>query len=381
MSASSNLEQFTASLREFIRISQRGAPALADMMAAGSREPGETEFGKLALELFSLQFELNQDYRTLCEAWGASPRTVRHWTQIPAVPTSAFKELELSCLLAAERSVVFHSSGTTAQQPSRHFHNSRSLQLYEASLLPWFEMNVLGPSAARRPFVCLTPNAECAPHSSLVHMFETVVREFGSEASAFLGKLDEQGCWALDFKATCEHLQKLECASSPILVLGTAFSFVHLLDWVTASRIGFTLPSGSRVMETGGYKGRSRSMPKPELHRLISELFGIPLNSVICEYGMSELSSQAYDTTNNSGRFLRSFRFPPWARAQIISPETGREVAEGEAGLVRVFDLANAFSVMVVQTEDLAIRRGNSFELLGRAVQAEPRGCSLMSTG
>ena len=52
---------------------------------------------------------------------------------------------------------------------------------------------------------------------------------------------------------------------------------------------------------------------------------------------------------------------------QIISPETGREVADGETGLIRVFDLANVFSVMAIQTEDLGIRRGNGFELIGRA--------------
>jgi hypothetical protein len=64
---------------------------------------------------------------------------------------------------------------------------------------------------------------------------------------------------------------------------------------------------------------------------------------------------------------------------QIISPETGREVADGETGLIRVFDLANVFSVMAIQTEDLGIRRDEHFELIGRAQLAEPRGCSLMS--
>ena len=73
------------------------------------------------------------------------------------------------------------------------------------------------------------------------------------------------------------------------------------------------------------------------------------------------------------------FYFPPWARAQIISPETGDEVAEGETGLVRIFDLANIFSVLAVQTEDLGIRRDAGFELIGRDQQAEPRGCSLMA--
>ena len=75
----------------------------------------------------------------------------------------------------------------------------------------------------------------------------------------------------------------------------------------------------------------------------------------------------------------RHFSFPPWARVQIISPETGREVGEGETGLIRVFDLANVFSVMAIQTEDLGVRRGDGFELIGRAQQAEPRGCSLMT--
>jgi hypothetical protein len=54
-------------------------------------------------------------------------------------------------------------------------------------------------------------------------------------------------------------------------------------------------------------------------------------------------------------------------------------VAEGETGLIRIFDLANVFSVAAIQTEDLGVRRGDGFELLGRAKQAEPRGCSLMN--
>ena len=73
------------------------------------------------------------------------------------------------------------------------------------------------------------------------------------------------------------------------------------------------------------------------------------------------------------------FHFPPWARVRVVSPETGGEVAEGETGLIQVCDLANVRSVMVIQTEDLAVRRGDGFELLGRAELAAPRGCSLMN--
>jgi hypothetical protein len=97
---------------------------------------------------------------------------------------------------------------------------------------------------------------------------------------------------------------------------------------------------------------------------------------------MSELSSQAYDRAAGPSRIThhasRIFHFPPWARVQIVSPETGREVGEGETGLIRVFDLANVYSVMAIQTEDLGTRRSDGFALAGRAVLAEPRGCSLM---
>jgi hypothetical protein len=54
-------------------------------------------------------------------------------------------------------------------------------------------------------------------------------------------------------------------------------------------------------------------------------------------------------------------------------------MADGETGLIRVFDLANVFSVMAIQTEDLGVRHGDGFELIGRVALAEARGCSLMT--
>jgi hypothetical protein len=132
-------------------------------------------------------------------------------------------------------------------------------------------------------------------------------------------------------------------------------------------------------MENGGYKNRSRALPKAELHQFITERLGVPREQIICEYGMSELSSQAYDNATRGDGALRCFSFPAWARTQIISPETGREVADGETGLIRAFDLANVFSVAAIQTEDLGFRWGDWFDLIGRAQPAEPRGCSLMS--
>jgi len=358
------LSNFAARLRESIR--------------SGFRTE---DFGALTLELFRLQFESNSGYRNSCESKRSTPLTVKHWSRIPAVPTAAFKELDLTCLSPAERTHVFHSSGTTEQRPSRHFHNAESLAVYEASLWSWLVENVPWPIADCRLLI-LTPSPTQTPHSSLVYMFDFVRRNSGVEAGDFVGRVSADGAWTVDFDAALATLTLED--SRPLLVLGTAFSFVHLLEELTARNARFQLPSGSHVLETGGYKGRSRVLPKAELHALITERFGVPASDIICEYGMSELGSQAYDSAARSAACgawngQRVFHFPPWARTQIISPETGREVAEGETGLLRVFDLANVYSVLAIQTEDLAVRCGDGFELIGRAQLAEPRGCSLMA--
>jgi len=338
----------------------------------------EERFGALALELFALQFAANPSYRKLCESRGLNPANVTDWTQIPAVPAAAFKEFEMTCLTPTERTAVFHSSGTTGQVPSRHFHCVESLALYEASLWTWFAKHF--QSVIPQSVIFLTPPPEQAPYSSLVHMFETVRNKMGG---TFMGQADSAGAWTLDFTAALAALSpdaKLE-TQTPKLILGTAFSFVHLLDHLAEQDLHLRLPAGSRVMETGGYKGRSRALPRAELHALITERLGVPESHIICEYGMSELSSQAYDVADEKRNVeKRPFRFPSWVRVQIISSETGRPVGEGETGLLRIFDLANAFSVMAIQTEDLAFRRGDGFELIGRAQAAEPRGCSLMTT-
>ena len=381
-----NPSPFTEYSRRLLAFIERGPAA------------DEAEFSTLARELFALQLAHVAPYRQLCEARRVTPATLTDWRQIPAVPTTAFKELELTSLAPAERTTVFHSSGTTEHRPSRHFHSAESLAVYEASLRASFQRHLLvdvvgrvsplraavvsehraGALGQTRPtFLCLAPPPAQAPHSSLVHMFAAVSREFGAADSRFVASVGADNSWSLNAASALVALQHAEKTSQPLILLGTAFMFVHLLDALEQLGLSFALPPGSRVLETGGYKGRSRELPKAELHDLITARLGVPPQAIVCEYGMSELSSQAYSLIANHSAL--PFRFPPWARALVISPESGREVADGETGLLRILDLANVRSVLAIQTEDLAVRRSDGFDLLGRATQAEARGCSLMA--
>ena len=430
MSNESPFSSYAAGLRELIRGTSRRAPGSKDVQETpgglsfssltslsslktgdvpGSKTTSKdvrdvefvgrlSRFDELALELFALQFERLSVYRRFCQARGVTPETISAWVDIPAVPTAAFKEFEFTSLSPVERTVVFHSSGTTTHRTSCHFHSQDSIELYEASALGWFQQHLLpdadsltarGAKEKRLPFLMLTPPSVQAPNSSLVHMFETIRREFAADDSAFVGQLVTPGEWTVDRTKAWVWLSNAAMRNQPVVLLGTAFGFVELLDWMAEKDLHVQLASGSRALETGGYKGRTRALPKEELHSLMTERLGIPSTRIVSEYGMSELSSQAYDrvadvekspiANRKSQIDRRLFRFPPWARLQIVSPETGREVAEGETGLIRVFDLANVRSVLAIQTEDLGVRRAEGFELLGRAAFAEPKGCSLMT--
>ena len=129
-------------------------------------------------------------------------------------------------------------------------------------------------------------------------------------------------------------------------------------------------------MQTGGFKGRSREVEPDELRRAISRRYGVPETHIVAEYGMTELSSQLYETTLRGDTHRRLWA-PGWVRARVVDPESLAEVEEGVAGILRLDDAANLDSVCAIQTSDVAIRHGQTFLLLGRAPGSVPRGCSL----
>lgn len=380
-------EQFSERLRDFI---MRSAASCSP--DHGQSPASEAEFGLFALELFAMQYRWVAPYRTWCETRGIKPQELTHWSQIPALPAVAFKEQNITCLAPSDRTVVFHSSGTSANLPSKHYHDGPSLRLYETSLWNWFRIHLLpdfeNAHAPGPRFVSLTPPPDSAPHSSLVHMIATVARRVGDANAVFAGRVASDNAWVLDADMASAALDKAVADGVPVCVLATAFQCVELIDSLTHRRRRVSLPKGSRLMETGGYKGRSRELPKQRLYGLVGEWLGIRPECIVSEYGMTELGSQAYDAVvtvsdkhhdTATASSKRLFRFPPWARIQIISAETGAPVRVGDPGLLRIFDLANLRSVLAIQTDDLAAACDDGFELLGRRRGAEQRGCSLMA--
>ncbi len=358
------------------------APAELDATIAAFLEKGEkdeTAFNALALQLFAYQFERNAPYRRLCEQRGVTPATVRHWSEIPPVPVQAFKVLPIACEPLETAQAVFLSSGTTRGEGQRSRHFIFNLSLYETSVLRWFEPHLLPEREPMRMAILFPPPDEL-PNSSLGHMLATILKKWGKEPSDWFLR---QG--RLQTEELTAWLRQAEADKEPVLLMGTSFSFVHLLDWCLAQGVTFRLPEGSRLMDTGGFKGRSREVDRRDLLQLYERVLGIPEAQCVNEYGMAELSSQFYDgvvgqpyRVTLGSQQARYHLPPPWVRTRVCYPETMEEVKEGDRGILCHYDLANRGSALAVLTEDVGIKVSNGFVLLGRAQGSELRGCSVL---
>ncbi len=288
----------------------------------------------------------------------------------PALPTDVFRFRRIASHPEEHDIRVFRSSGTTSTDRSVHVYSDLSLYDLAARVAA---RQMLFPDIDAMRLVILAPREEDAPDSSLDYMLARFSEWFGSTST---------WVWrdgALDLDAMTDALRQAEDAAEPVALLGTSFAFVHAEDDLGERR--FKLPPRSRVMQTGGYKGRSREVDADLLLSSISARYGVPTAFIVNEFGATELSSQMYETTLQetiSGLAgPRRLWAPPWVRATPVDPDSLQPVEGDAVGLLRIDDCANLDSVCCIQTADLARRLDGGMVVLGRARGATPRGCSL----
>jgi len=345
---------------------------LDDKIEHHIEDAGAGDFDGLALEVFAYQYARNAPYRRYCDRIDRSPADVRSWRDVPAIPASAFGAARLACFPPSATGLTFVSSGTTSRgNESRH--ELETAALYDASLVSHYRARVL-PDARSMKHVVLAPDFAEAPSSSLSYMLSKIVDVAGAPGSGFFIRDGE-----LDFDGAAAALRD---GDGPVVVFGTAFAFVHFFDRCLERDLRFQLPIGSRIVETGGFKGKSREVARDELYASFGQLFGVPRVLCLSEYGMCELTSQWYDANLDDYFAGRAPRVdvkvgPHWARATVVDPVTAQPVAAGEEGLIQFFDLSNRGSVSAILTADLGKEADGGIVLLGRSAGALPKGCSI----
>jgi hypothetical protein len=337
-------------------------------------------FDGLAMSIARFQATRVPAIGRLVAARGVDLYAARHAGEIPAVPSDVFRLTRVAAHPASEDARCFRTSGTSQGAEARGEHPLRTTATYELAALLWGR-RMLFPDRAKLRAIVLAPPGSEAADSSLGFMMNLFASALGGAVTfAVRGG-------ALDAELVERACEAARASGEAAIVLGASFAFVHLLE--SSDDFRFELPPGSRAMQTGGFKGRSREVDPPVLRRMIASALAIPEASVVGEYGMTELSSQAYEGTLAAALGALPVRgwhhdarpgvyfAPPWMRITPVDPASLLPVLPGEVGIARFEDLANVDSAVAIQTADLVRAVGDGVELLGRAPGATPRGCSI----
>lgn len=312
----------------------------------------EQEFNRLALSIFRFQYQNNEVYRSFVNSLNVKTEAIEQYSRIPFLPIEFFKTRDVLCNVKKDDFIVFTSSSTTSQTPSRHIVSD--IGVYEQSFLKGFEQFYGKPS--NLVILALLPNYLERKGSSLVYMFDKLIKLSNNAMSGFF----------LEDDKLTGILQDLKQQNKKTLLIGVTYALLDLAEK------GITLNDNFIIMETGGMKGRREELLKEELHQILKAKLGV--STIHSEYGMTELLSQAY----SKGEGV--FECPPWMKVLVRDIDDPLSyVKENKTGGINVIDLANINSCSFIATQDLGrIKSGNKFELMGRFDNSDIRGCNLM---
>lgn len=307
----------------------------------------DAEFEAAALELFRRQAEQCPPYSEYISLLGVNPAEVNRVEDIPFMPIEFFKWRDVYCG-EGEPEKVFTSSNTGGTVASRHM--MQSLDLYEQAFTRAFEQ--FYGAAEGWSIYGLLPNYLQRDGSSLVYMVDRLIARCGS--GGFY--LDEYEKLIADMAADAK----------PKILLGVSYALWDLAEQY-APKLENTI-----VMETGGMKGQREELPKSEFHKILTEAFGV--EKIHSEYGMAELTSQAYSLGDGV------FRAPAWMRVVVRDVNNPlKMLPAGSRGAVSIIDLANISSCAFIATQDVGRTFADgSFMIEGRLSGADIRGCNLL---
>lgn len=307
------------------------------------------DFDTYASEVFNYQSNQNPHFREYLSNFQSKYTDYR---RAPFLPIEFFKNFQIKTG-QWDTETIFRSSGTTGMRNAEH--HVKSIADYHIVVRKIF--NYFFTDIQEYNFLALLPSYLERGDSSLVEMVNGFIsRSPGSIHGFFLNNFDELN----------KALVRSSESGRKTLLIGVSFALLDFARQYSGNNPELT------VMETGGMKGRRKELTREELHLELSKNFQI--KSVMSEYGMTELLSQAYAYERGY------FRCPPWMK--VIVREINDPLSEcdfGETGLINIIDLANLHTCSFIETSDLGkLHQDGTFEVLGRLDNSEIRGCNLM---
>jgi len=310
----------------------------------------QNNFEERALSIFRFQAQHNPTYKNYLQIIGVDPLRINSLLKIPFLPIEFFKTHKVVTTDFIPE-MTFESSGTTMKNTSRHY--VRKASLYKDSLEKGFRLFYGEPRTWC--IIGLLPSYLERQNSSLVFMVNELMAIASHKQSGFYLK---------DFEKLASELSVLERNKQKTLLIGVTYA---LLDF--AEQYPMRLEH-TRIMETGGMKGRRQEITREAVHEFLKNCFRVP--GIDSEYGMSEILSQAYAVNDGI------FRCPPWMKVFLRDEDDPLSTSIGNTGFINIIDLANFYSCSFIATDDLGKQVQGGFQVLGRSDLSDMRGCNLL---
>lgn len=312
-------------------------------------------------------------YKRMLNAVGFCPYEPHAYQEIPFLPVSLFKELELKSVPPEEVFKTMTSSGTTGQAVSKIVLDRETAGLQQKVLV-----KIVGSftGAARCPMLII----DCPSVVKDRKMFSA--RGAGILGFSIFGT-DKTYALTDDMQLNTEEVEKFleRHKGERILLFGFTFMiWQHFYKELKRAKRGFDLGNAILIHGGGWKKLASEAVSKEEFKECLREVCGI--KEIHDYYGMVEQTGTVYMECE-CGHL----------HASVFSDVITRRVADfsccefGEPGIVQVVSvLPKSYPGHSLLTEDEGIlfgeddcpcgRKGKYFKILGRLKNAEIRGCS-----
>ena len=330
------------------------------------------DFNDYCMRMFAMHYENNKIFREFCDAKKVKPGDISRWEDVPMVYNDMFKT-HLVASFPLEQSVMSCLTGgtTSLTQRGRIFRDEDGKRLVFAAnrtmtgsyLFPDFE------EGKRCRILILAPSPELAPSMGMAIGMDQTRRAFGTPDSMFL--LGKSG---IHINELLKALRESEASGVPVALIGATSAYVYFFQACRRKKMKFCLPSGSRICDGGGYRGRFGPVSREDYYGMVKEILNIPDSHCVNVLGEAETATNLFDDSlRRYAKGLpprkRTRPVPPWSRVRAMSIDDLRPLPDGEVGLLAHWDLANVPTVLAVITDNLGYTTddGRGCEMVGRA--------------
>lgn len=332
---------------------------------------------KALIEEFDYHYRMCSQYRKYCIKQNFIP-PLRNFSyqDLPYLPVNIFKEMTLTSVPKKNNYQIIQSSATSSQKPSL-IPLDKITKTRQIKTLTWLLSDLLGKK--RLPFIVFDAKESPINSNSDLSARNAAVRGFliASCSSSFVMS-------GSNLKLNLVELERSlhETRHQEVILFGYTYIIYHYVAKLLQRKGKKFHQPNAKIIHIGGWKKlQNEAVTKRMFNQTLNEIFGVDKSNIIDIYGFTEQLGLIYFDYGNESK-----RCPLASEVIIRDPISLQPVEDGETGLIEfITPLPHSYPGIAILTDDLGKivsrdrgtdgRFGTAFEIIGRAKEAELRGC------